>query len=152
MKGTFDISFSKQSLNEFTAACNVAIRNIGRGTKKATIAACEEILADSLLQVPLDTFTLRSSGYYEVYRRGDTAATTWAYEGVVGYGGNGDPVNPKSGKRASSYMVAVHENLNAKHPSGKAKYLEDPVREYAKERFRRTVFKYARESLADMSK
>ena len=48
-------------------------------------------------------------------------------------------------------MVKVHEDLSAYHSTGKAKFLEDPVREYAKENFPRTVFTYAKESLAAMS-
>jgi hypothetical protein len=48
-------------------------------------------------------------------------------------------------------MVVVHEDLDVYHPVGKAKFLEDPVREYADKNFKRTVFKYAKESLAGMS-
>lgn len=151
MKASFNFSFDRKSISSFNAACEVAIRNLGRGTKKATIAACEEILANSKEQVPKDTLTLLNSAFYEVRRRTDTAATTYVYEGTVGYGGNGDPINPRTGKRASTYMVEVHEDLSVVHRNGKAKFLEDPVREYAQANFNRTVFKYAKESLASMS-
>lgn len=151
MKGTFSFDFDQKSLGHFTAQCEAAIRNLGIGTKSATIAACEEILDNSMAEVPKDTLTLLMSAFYEVSRRTDTSATTWAYEAIIGYGGNGDPINPKTGKRASSYMVKVHEDLNVFHPTGKAKFLEDPVREYASENFTRTVFTYAQESLASMS-
>ena len=152
MKGTFSFDFDRRSLNQFAANCEVAIRNVSNGTKKATVAACEEILGNSMAQVPKDTYTLLMSAFYEVSRRDDTAASTYSYEAIVGYGGNGDPVNPNTGRRASSYMVKVHEDLSVQHPTGKAKFLEDPVREYASENFSRTVFKYAQESLASMSK
>ena len=151
MRGFAEFTFSRQELNTFAARCEFAIRNIDRGTKKATIAAAEEIMNESKRQVPKLTKTLLSSAFYEVTRRTDTAATTWAYEALLGYGGNGDPINPVTGKPASSYMVAVHEDLDAFHPVGKAKFLEDPVREYADKNFKRTVFKYAKESLAGMS-
>lgn len=151
MKGTFNFDFDQRSLDHFVGQCEAAIRNLGTGTKKATIAACEEILEMSKEQVPKDTSTLLASAFYEIGRRADTSANTWAYEGIVGYGGNGDPVNPKTGRRASSYMVKVHEDLSVFHPTGKAKFLEDPVREYAREKFPRTVFTYAQESLASMS-
>lgn len=151
MKATISIDVDSKDLSNFQKRCEVAIRNVGRGTKRATVAACEEILEMSREQVPKDTYTLLMSAFYEVSRRTDTANTTWAYEAVVGYGGNGDPFNPKSGRRASDYMVKVHEDLSAWHDNGKAKFLEDPVREYARENFSRTVFKYAQESLADMS-
>lgn len=151
MKGQFSFDFKQSELSMFEAQCEAAIRNLGRGTRKATVAACEEILGNSMAQVPKDTYTLLMSAFYEVARRTDTAATTWAYEAIIGYGGNGDPVNPRTGRRASSYMVAVHEDLSAVHPVGKAKFLEDPVREYASNNFSRTVFTHAQESLASMS-
>lgn len=144
MRATFD--FNYDSLDMFNNRCNVAISKVAKGTKKATIAACDEILDESMAQVPIDTSTLMDSAFYEItgdYKNG--------WEAVVGYGGNGDPVNPKTGEPASSYMMAVHEDLYAYHPIGKAKFLEDPVKEYAKANFPRTVFKYAQESLADMS-
>lgn len=149
MQGTFYFEFDKRSLTNFEARCEAAIRNVGNGSKKATIAACEEILGNSMAEVPKQTYTLLMSAFYEVTRRSDVSG--YKYEGVVGYGGNGDPVNPRTGRRASSYMVEVHEDLSVVHPTGKAKFLEDPVREYARENFPRTVFKYAQESLAGMS-
>lgn len=151
MRGFAEFSVSKQDINTFAATCEFAIRNIGRGTKKATEAAAKEIMDESKRQVPKLTETLLASAFYEVTRRTDTAATTWAYEALLGYGGNGNPINPVTGKPASSYMVVVHENLDVFHPVGKAKFLEDPVREYADKNFKRTVFKYAKESLAGMS-
>lgn len=151
MKGFAEFTFNKKELSLFDARCQMAIRNLGTGTKKATIAASEEILRNSKEQVPRLTDTLISSAFYEVRRRSDTSAKVWAYEAIVGYGGNGDPINPKTGKPASSYMVAVHEDLAAIHVVGKAKFLEDPVREYAQSKFKRTVFTYARQSLSGMS-
>ena len=149
MRGIIDISFSQNVMRDWNASCNTAIRNVFRGTKKATIAACEEILEESLKQVPSETGALASTAYYEAKRRSDTAATTWAYEGNLGY--SGDAIHPLTGKLIATYMVAVHEVLEAKHPVGKAKFLEDPVREYADNNFQRTVFKYAKESLASQS-
>ena len=151
MKGTFSFDFDQKSLNNFEAQCEAAIRNLGNGTKKATTAACQEILGNSMAEVPKDTYTLLMSAFYEVSRRTDTSASAYAYEAIIGYGGKGDPINPKTGRRASSYMVEVHEDLSVYHPTGKAKFLEDPVREYARENFPRTVFTYAQESLATMS-
>lgn len=151
MRGTIYFDFEKKALRDFSARCDVAIRNIGRGTKKATEEACKEIMEESKAQVPTVTRTLLMSAFYDVSRGSDTAATYWAYEAVLGYGGNGDPINPVTGRPASSYMVAVHEDLDAIHINGKAKFLEDPIRDYANRKFKRTVFKYAKESLASMS-
>lgn len=146
MRGQF--TFSKKEVSQFGDRCEASIRNVFRGTKKATEAACQEILSNSMAEVPKDTHTLLMSAFYEVSRR---RILVWAYEAVLGYGGNGDPINPRTGQPASTYMVDVHEDLTARHPVGKAKFLEDPVREYANNNFKRTVFKYASESLAGMS-
>ena len=152
MRAFASFDFTKKDLYQFESACEAAIRNIGRGTKKATIAACEEIMANSKEQVPKLTLTLLSSAFYEVSRRTDVSEKSYVYEATLGYGGNGDPVNYRTGKPTSYYMVAVHERLDTAHdPGTKAKFLEDPVREYAEKNFERTVFKYAKESLADMS-
>lgn len=151
MRAIIDFKFPKRELQKFDATCQIAIRNVFKGTKKATTAAAQEILGESMAQVPTETYTLLMSAYYEVSRRSDTSLSTWAYEAIIGYGGNGDPTNPKTGRPASSYMLAVHEDLSAIHVNGKAKFLEDPVREYAANNFKRTVFKYAQESLATMS-
>jgi hypothetical protein len=101
------------------------IDHVDRGTKKATLAAVKDIYNRSQQLVPRDTNTLANSGYYQVngnYRVGFT--------GEVGYGGNGDPVNPKSGQKASEYMIQVHEDLSAHHNTGQAKFLEDAIKEY----------------------
>lgn len=146
MRATLNFAFDKESLNNFDRQCNVAISKVGNGSRKALVAACDDILDRSLAQVPVETSTLQLSAFWEV-----TGHYKTGWNGIVGYGGNGDPVNPITGKPASSYMMAVHEDLSARHPIGKAKFLEDPAREYAREKFPRTVFKYVQESLASMS-
>ena len=146
MRATINFSVDKKSIDMFKANCNVAISKVGNGSRKALVAACEEILGESMAQVPQDTSTLLLSSFWEV-----TGHYKTGWDATIGYGGNGDPVNPKTGKPASYYALAVHEDLNAVHPIGKAKYLEDPVREYAREKFPRTVFKYAQEAISDFS-
>lgn len=141
MKGRLSISFNKSDTENFEKYCEAAIRNVGRGTKSATEKMCQDILKESQRQVPKDTNTLRDSGYYKVSRRTDTAASSWLYEGIIGYGGNGDPSNPKSKSVASDYMVKIHEDFSLTHTNGKAKFLEDPVREYSDGKFYDTFFK-----------
>lgn len=143
MKGSFTFEFDRKSLDQFDASLNAALSNVGNGSRKALVAACEEILHDSLEQVPRVTDTLASSAFWEI-----TGDWKTGWHATVGYGGSLDPVNPNTGKPASYYMLAVHENLDAHHPIGKAKFLEDPVRDYAARKFPRTVFKYAKQSLS----
>jgi len=129
---------SPHETGKFASACEVAIYNVGRATRSATEQACEEILEDSLMQVPEDTGTLSSTAFYEVSR--NEATKSYTYYGVVGYAGmagsgkSHDAINPISGEPASSYAMIVHEDLNADHDEyytgRKAKFLEDPVRDF----------------------
>ena len=144
MRAEFSLDYN--SLSNFNARCEAAINRVGNGSRKALVEACNEIIENSLAQVPYATGTLGLSAFWEI-----TGSYKTLWEASLGYGGNGDPVNPKTGKPASSYALIVHEDLYAHHPIGKAKFLEDPVREYAREKYPRTVFRYAQESLAGMS-
>lgn len=130
------MNLSADQLRNFNYACEAAISKVGNGSRKSLVQACRDISEASLNEVPVDTSTLALSQFWEV---NGNYKTGW--DATIGYGGNGDPVNPKTGRKASSYMVAVHEDLAARHPHGKAKFLEDPIREYAKERFPRTVIR-----------
>lgn len=79
------------------------------------------ILSESQPLVPVDTGTLRASGYVTPpVREGDTVKVT------IGYGGPAAKINPKTGESSESYAIYVHENLEAHHPVGQAKYLETP--------------------------
>lgn len=126
-----------RQLSKFESSCEAMITKVGNGSRKALIAALNTISENSLNQVPRDTDTLANSHFWEVEGNYKTGWT-----GVIGYGGNGNPVNPKTGQPASKYMVAVHEDLSAQHPVGKAKFLEDPIREFAAEKFPRTVINH----------
>jgi hypothetical protein len=136
MKVTCNVDFD--SVEIVNRNLNGVLTNVGKGTKWATEAACKLIYDATISQVPEDTGTLKSSAFWKVERRTELAASSWRYRGIVGYGGNGDPVNPKTGRPASEYMVVVHEDLSAYHVKGKAKFLEDPLREFSENG---TIFK-----------
>jgi hypothetical protein len=74
----------------------------------------QEAFAVSQDEVPVDTGALKASGRI----RPETGVLTRGNEVYVEltYGGT-----------ATEYSVYVHENLEANHPHGKAKYLEDPM-------------------------
>lgn len=139
------INIDGKTVERFKGTCEVMVSKVGNGSRKAAQEACETILEESLRQVPVDTGTLASSASYKI-----TGNYKTGWFGTVSYASDIDPINPKTGRPASEYMVAVHEDLEALHIIGKAKFLEDPAREYAKERYPRTVFKYVQESLADV--
>ena len=152
MKINFYISGSEYG--KFMRSCEAVVTNVGTATLKGTTQACEEILADSLKQVPRDSESLASTGFYKVQRR--MATKRYTYEGIVGYAGKvgagaeHDKLNPKSGAMVSDYAARVHEDLTAWHLNGgKAKFLEDPVRDYGQARFKRvaeTNWRYAIET------
>ena len=131
------IAIDAANLNTFNARCEAMISKVGNGSRKALVEACNIISEDSLNQVPRDTDTLAFSQFWEI-----TGNYKTGWDAVIGYGGNGDPINPKTGRPASSYMVTVHEDLTALHIQGKAKFLEDPIRAFATQRFPRTVIRH----------
>jgi hypothetical protein len=152
MRINFYISGSEQG--KFVQSCEAVLTNICTATLKGTTQACQEILAESQKQVPRDTETLASTGFYEVQRR--MATKRYTYEGIVGYAGavgagaSHDKLNPKSGVMVSEYATRVHEDLTAWHLNGgNAKFLENPVRAYGQSRFKRvaeTNWRYAIET------
>lgn len=79
------------------------------------------ILAASRPLVPVDTGALRASGYVtEPVQEGNLLVVE------VGYGGTASKINPKTGEPSGKYALMVHENLEAFHKVGMAKYLEIP--------------------------
>ncbi|MBC7340954.1 MAG: HK97 gp10 family phage protein [Clostridia bacterium] len=83
-------------------------------------AEAEEIMTESKEECPVDTGTLRDSGFVEPDKS--------RYRVRVGYGGPATKINPKTGQMSDEYAVIVHEDLNAHHKAGKkAKFLEDPA-------------------------
>lgn len=140
MRLVFDIR--KTDVVNFAANCNAMINRVGNGSRKALVEACRVISERSLAEVPRETDTLANSQFWEV-----TGSYKTLFEATIGYGGNGDPINPRTGKPASAYMLKVHEDLSVYHFIGKAKFLEDPVREYTLERHPRTIIKYISEAI-----
>ena len=167
-----DFNISQTELGKFRTACEATIRNVGTGTQAATTEAGLSIMADSLSQVPVDTGTLRDSAYLGTSRRNDVSG--YRYGAVLGYGtpeglssnvglsdegsmdwyivpNNG--VNPKNHLQASTYAAKVHEDLDMPHPNGgKAKFLEDPVRNWASGKFMRTAMTYWKQAITYSNK
>lgn len=201
-----DFNLSQAEAKKFRMACEAVIRNVGSGTKAAVTEAGVSIMKESLMQVPVDTGTLRDSAYLGISRRDDVAG--YRYGAVMGYGtpeglaghtglnnkktiratDPGGPymwnaqgevlksapsrtfsvqvdapmdwyivpnngVNSKNGLQASTYAGRVHEDLDMPHPNGgKAKFLEDPVREWASGRFARTAVTYWARAISTASR
>lgn len=130
---------------KFAATCEAAIYNVDNASKYMTEAACEIIYNESQKQVPRDTGALASTGFWEVQRNMGTKRYTYfgvvGYAGMAGSGASRDKPNPKTGEPVSAYAIVVHEDLEASHenPEHKAKFLEDPVRDYGERFFKRVA-------------
>ena len=92
-----------------------------RALGKQLYREATDIIAKSQPLVPVDTGTLRSSGY---------VAPPEMQEGYIsvelGYGGPAARINPKTGESSDAYAIFVHENLNAHHDVGQALFLHQP--------------------------
>lgn len=81
----------------------------------------EELMTRSKMLVPVDTSALRASGVAQpVERQGDVLVETLSYGGTAGATVAGKYVG---------YAIYVHENMQAHHVNGQAKFLEQPVME-----------------------
>lgn len=95
-------------LDKVLAGMMVYEKTIEKRAEKALLDEANTILREAMDQTPVETGTLRRSGTVE-------GPKVSAKNITVEIGFNTD------------YAAAVHENLKAKHATGKAKFLEDPV-------------------------
>jgi hypothetical protein len=91
---------------------------IKREATKICLAEANSIMQESLSEVPVDTGALARSAFVEQQANGDV---------TFGYGKEHTQTNGKTGKPTDEYMLAVHERLDVRHTTGKAKFLEDPI-------------------------
>ena len=158
-----DFQFAESEHKKFKNACEVAISRVGNSSQTAVMEAAQEIMMESMSQVPKDTGTLARSAFIGVSRV--DKLKSYRYGAVLGYGtyaGIGDtsylngiewiweptnPVHPKHGFRASAYAGRVHEDLTQPHRNGKAKFLEDPVRDWSSGKFARVAYKYWKQAI-----
>lgn len=76
--------------------------------KDALLKETNIVLKDSVRQTPHEFGNLRRSGAVDVIKE-----TRKDFDVMIGFD--------------MEYAAAVHENMEAYHPKGKAKYLEDPL-------------------------
>lgn len=103
------------------------LSGIASGLPKVVREAIINILIDVMVEseelIPVDTGTAQSSSFIDINETADGSV-----EGSFGYAGESDPINPKTNKPASEYIVELHEDLSMNHPNGgTAKFLEIPV-------------------------
>lgn len=109
------------SLKVDTKAMTARLTELGQNAVKRSGAAlyteAQLIMTAAKRDVPVDTGALRSSGHVD-----QPAVTGDAVNVQLGFGGTG-----------AQYALYVHENLSAKHKSGKAKFLESNLQAAAGE-------------------
>ncbi len=96
-------------------------REVADALGKALYHEASGIIAQSQPLVPVETGALRASPFVKDPERDGTVI-----EVAFGYGGPAAKINPKTGESTDAYAIFVHENLEAHHPVGQAKYLEQP--------------------------
>ena len=109
--------------NNFVDRLQGTIGAIGFGSKRILLEDAEEIMEISKQLCPEDTGALINSAFVELTKDRISGAE-------VTYGYKGDTINPKTGEFSSEYAVKVHEDLEAYHPKGEAKFLEKAIMEY----------------------
>lgn len=110
---------------KFLKAMGKHANNAEIGAIRGTELAVKKVEKATLAQVPRSTGTLASSWSAEVHNRSGIVTAE------LGYGIKNNPKHPKTGLPVSEYVTAVHEDLQAVHPTGNAKFFEGPMLEYA---------------------
>lgn len=116
MKVTF--STSKKHSSKLSQEFNRINKRLPWGLRKVAMDEVRSIMEESLSEVPRGTGALAASAFINQDRKGNI---------TFGYGGANTQINPVTGESTDEYMMSVHERLDARHPIGKAKFLEDPV-------------------------
>ena len=89
--------------------------------KRALTRHAEKVMTEAKEMTPVDTGTLMSTGRVAPPEMDGNTITV-----MLGFGG------PAGGKDVN-YALVVHENMQAHHPRGQAKYLETPMKAHSNE-------------------
>lgn len=142
-----EISFEFEGVEDVVRAGLGVGQKVTDGLAPALYKEGEELRTDSLPLVPVDTGALRGTAFVSLIEGENEVSVVVGYGGPAGAGvavSSESKVSTKtgktivtrkdsSGKKLASYDVGyavfVHENLEAHHEVGQAKYLEQPYNE-----------------------
>lgn len=117
------IKFDKR---KFMQGMEATQKKIGHGTARLLAQEARKVMAQSAQQCPTTTGTLVSAAFVQERRqRGPVSQVQFGYKGAV--------LNPMTGAYTGQYMIKQHEDLTLHHDNGKAKFLEDPILDYARQ-------------------
>lgn len=97
-------------MKELKAALKAAKDDAYQATAAAVYVAANEIMTEAKQRAPVDTGTLRSSGYVTLPEPGPNPKVE------LGFGG-----------AAAQYALVQHERTEYRHEVGEAKYLENAI-------------------------
>ncbi len=108
----------------FEQQLKMVFKEILEGAASALFIEAEEVMTEAKIETPVDEGPLRASGHVQLPIVQPTVVDVeLGFGGPAGAGNQGETNDKDVG-----YAVYVHENLTAKHPVGKAKFLEDPIK------------------------
>lgn len=120
------VEFQIKGVRDMERALNALVSNFGEEVGNGLRAECEVEMTEAKQRTPVLTGTLRASGHVKgpVREAGDVVVTM----GFGGPAGSGN-TNGETNEHDVGYAVWVHENEEALHPHGEAKFLERTVLE-----------------------
>lgn len=114
----------REVLAELASSGRATPQRIGQGLWEVG----QNIMAASQELVPVDTGNLRASGHVELPRQvAGEVQVVLGYGGPAGSGNFGGTTNPED----AGYALRVHEDLQAHHVVGQAKFLEAAYIDYS---------------------
>lgn len=114
-----------RGLAEFKILLNTRPDLIEHGAKSAVYKETNEIATEAKKIVPVDEGILKNSGFATLpEKNGDVISSSVGFGGPAGTGNVGNETNSED----VGYAVRVHEDLEAHHTVGQAKYLEVPLK------------------------
>jgi len=118
-----DMSIKETGIKEAQLRIEYFRANYPSKVATALKKEAELTMTESKREVPVDTGSLRNSGFVEAPKISLNNISV-----KMGYGGVATKVNPKTGQLTTVYAITVHEDMETRHRVGKAKFLEDPIK------------------------
>lgn len=138
-RGGVTLKVDERSIRSFKRNIDAVISATGEYAKEELMDFCEDVLSDANEMIPIDTGTAAESAGYKVEKVGE------GYKARMGYAIFKDPVNPRTGKKASSYIAEIHENYHFTTPkngmakaNGQGKFFEKALWLHVGDFYRKT--------------
>jgi hypothetical protein len=125
----FKITSRWTGVEEFIAKVEKRIPEAQQKLRQFVYEDANNIMTEAKQGVPVDTGTLKSSGFVPL----PTETESGGVKIEIGFGGPAGTGNMSGDTNSTpaGYATYVHEDLQAHHTVGHAKFLEIPFRKYA---------------------